>query len=152
MTTPGEALMAYNFSVSVAELTMGFAEVSGLVREHKAVTYRHGLSFWEGERIAKVHDDKFVPITLKKGTTVAGAALLHLWLESKVELMMRVSQLDARGLTAVSWRILRALPVKLSAPTYDASAGQVSIDTLEVMGAGIFAHVDIPLPVVGVGV
>lgn len=144
MATAGQALMAYNFSVSVAETTMGFAEVSGLLREHKTVTYRHGLSFWEGERIAKVHVDTHIPITLKKGSTVGGGAFLYAWLEAKVEMMMRVSQLDARGRPAVSWRILRALPVKLSAPSFDASAGQVSIESLEIMAAGISVHVEAP--------
>jgi len=46
-------LAAYNFRVTVGEAAMSFTEVSGLAREFQTLTYRHGLSAWEGESIAK---------------------------------------------------------------------------------------------------
>ena len=42
-------LAAYNYRVTVAGTTMSFSEVSGLAVEYEKVTYRHGLSFREGE-------------------------------------------------------------------------------------------------------
>ena len=74
-------LAAYNFRVTVGDVAMSFTEVSGLVREYQTLTYKHGLSFWEGETIAKFRLDKYVPLTLKKGV-VAGVTQLYEWLES----------------------------------------------------------------------
>ena len=39
--------------VSVEGASMRFVKVSGLQRQHQTATYRHGLSFIEGEQIAK---------------------------------------------------------------------------------------------------
>ena len=53
---------------------MSFAEVSGLVREHQVVTYRHGLSFAGGDDIVKFRIDKYSSITLKRGVTTGAGA------------------------------------------------------------------------------
>lgn len=129
-------LAAYNFRVSVDGVAMRFAKVSGLQREHQTVTYRHGLSFLEGETISKFHHEAFVPVTLEQGT-VAGHKFLSEWLERKKPSAMEVSLCDAKGVPVVVWSIARAVPVKLTAPAFDASANQASIDTLEVRAAGI---------------
>jgi phage tail-like protein len=130
-------LMAYGFRVVVGATTVGFKEVSGLVRAHATLTYRDGLSYVAGEQIVKYYDNKFVPITLKKAVLTREALLLYAWLETHIEVPMSVSLCDERGLAVVSWRIARALPVKLTPATFDAGSGEVSIDTLEVMAAGI---------------
>ena len=44
-------LAAYNFRVTVGGSAMSFTEVSGLVREYQTLTYKQGLSYWEGEAI-----------------------------------------------------------------------------------------------------
>jgi phage tail-like protein len=129
-------LAAYNFKVSIDGVAMRFAKVSGLQREHRTVTYRDGLSFKEGERIAKVSIDVFIPVTLEQGT-IAGHDFLSGWLEQRAPSTMEVSLCDEQGLPVVAWRIARAIPVKLSAPTFDASTNQLCIDTLEVRAAGI---------------
>lgn len=134
-------LAAYNFLVTVDGVAMSFAKVSGLQREHKTVTYRDGLSFVEGERIAKFRVDAWVPVTLEQGT-VAGRAFLASWLERRTPSAMEVSLCDEEGVPVVAWRIAKALPVKLSAPTFDAATNQVSIESLELRAAGIsIAHV-----------
>lgn len=129
-------LAAYNFQVTVDGVAMRFAKVSGLQREHQAVTYRHGLSFLEGESISTFHMDRFVPVTLEQGT-VAGQKALHQWLERSGPSAMEVSLCDEKGVPVLAWSIARAVPVKLTAPTFDASANQVSIETLEIRAAGI---------------
>jgi phage tail-like protein len=129
-------LAAYNFQVSVDGVAMRFAKVSGLVREHQTVTYRDGLSFREGERISKFHINVFVPITLERGTVI-GDKFLPAWLESSAPSAMEVSLCDATGIPVVAWSIAKAVPTKLSAPTFDASANQLSIDTLEIRASGI---------------
>lgn len=129
-------LAAYNFRVSIDGVAMRFAKVSGLQREHQTVTYRDGMSFLDGERIAKFRVDAFVPVTLEQGT-VPGHAFLYEWLERASPSAMEVSLCDEQGTPVVAWRIARAVPVKLTAPTFDAAANQLCIDTLEIRAAGI---------------
>lgn len=129
-------LVAYNFRVTVDGAAMRFAKVSGLAREHQTATYRHGLSFIEGEQIAKYYIDKYVSVTLEQGTVI-GSASLHQWLEAKSTCAMEVSLCDQSGTPVIAWRIAKALPVKLSAPTFDARASEVAIDSLEIKAAGI---------------
>lgn len=129
-------LAAYNFQVSVNGVAMRFAKVSGLAREHQTVTYRDGLSFVDGERISKFHVDVFVPVTLERGTVIGDRSLVT-WLEGSAPSAMDVSLCDATGVAVVAWSIAKAVPVKLTAPTFDASANQLSIDTLEIRASGI---------------
>lgn len=129
-------LAAYNFRVTVDAQEMSFARVSGLQREHQTLTYRHGLSFLEGEQIVKYRLDKFVSVTLERGT-VLGARFLRAWLEEARPRVMEISLCDERGVPVIAWRIARALPVKLSAPAFDAKSSEVAIETLEIKAAGI---------------
>ena len=131
-------LPVYNFRVEVDGQAMSFSEVSGLNIEFEKVVYRHGLSFWEGEGIKKYFYDKYVPVTFKKGT-IRGTNVLYDWLSRKSSSikMVVVSLCDENGQPVVSWRIKKAVPTKLTAPTFDASANDVSVEELEIMAAGI---------------
>lgn len=129
-------LAAYNFQVTVDGVAMRFAKVSGLAREHRTVTYRDGLSFRDGERITRFHIDVFVPITLERGTVV-GDRSLTAWLDGPAPSAMEVSLCDETGTAVLAWSIAKAVPVKLTAPTFDASANQLSIDSLEIRASGI---------------
>lgn len=44
-------LPAYNFRVKVDQTEMSFSEVTGIAVEYDHVSYRHGLTFLEGESI-----------------------------------------------------------------------------------------------------
>jgi phage tail-like protein len=129
-------LPAYNFRVTIDGTPMSFSQVSGISIEHESVTYKHGLSFWEGESIKKYYYDKYIPVTLKKGT-IQGLNFLNDWLKEKQRRTLEVSLCDERGQPVVSWRVAKAVPVKLEAPTFDADTNEVSIESLEVMAAGI---------------
>lgn len=129
-------LPAYNFRVTVDGTPMSFAEVSGISLEYETVTYRHGLSFWEGEGIKKYYYDKYVNFTLKKGT-IKGIDFLYVWLKEKAVRAVQVSLCDEQGQPVISWRVAKALPVKLEAPTFSADTNEVAIESLEVMAAGI---------------
>ena len=75
-------LPAYNFGVRIDETVMSFAEVSGIGAEYEKVTYRHGLSFMEGEAITTFNYDSFVTITLKRGVVVGATPLFFYdWLK-----------------------------------------------------------------------
>ena len=128
---------AYNFRVTVDGVAMSFAEVSGISMEYETVTYKHGMSFWEGEGIKKYYYDKYVTVTLKKGT-VHGTNDLYTWIkESKGSRTIEVSLCDQDGEPLVTWRIRRTVPVKLEAPTFDAATNDVSIESLELLASGI---------------
>lgn len=129
-------LPVYNFRVTIDGTPMSFSEVSGITLEYETVTYRHGLSFWEGEGIKKYYYNKYVPVTLKKGT-IKGINFLQEWLKEKQKRTVEVSLCDELGQPVVSWRITKAIPVKLEAPTFDANTNEVSIESLEVMASGI---------------
>ena len=129
-------LVAYNFRVTVGDATMGFSEVSGLVREYQTLVYKHGLSYWEGEEITKFRYDKYVQVTLKKGV-VAGATTLAEWLESLDKKSLSVSLCDETGAAVVTWQIKKALLVKLEAPSLQASGNDAAIESLTLMAAGI---------------
>lgn len=131
-------LPAYNFRVTVGEETVSFLEVSGVNLECETVTYRDGLSFWEGESIKSFHYNKYVPITLKKGT-VKGRNFFYEWINEKSTSArsMEVNLCDEKGEPVVTWKIATAVPVKLLAPDFDANTNDVSIESLELMVAGI---------------
>lgn len=131
-------LPVYNFRVSVDGISMSFAQVSGITLEYEIATYRHGLSFWEGEGIRKFYYEKYVPVTLTKGT-VKGINFLHDWISEKsgATRTVEVSLCDEEGQPVVTWRLAKAVPVKLDAPTFDARSKDVSIESLELMASGI---------------
>ena len=149
MDRPGEnarlPLMAYNFKVVVAAMTLGFKEVSGLARQHETLTYRHGQSCFEGEQIVKFYQEQHAPVTLSKGVIPGVVGFLHAWLETRVEVPMTVSLCNARGIPLVNWNLARVLPIKLTAPTFEATSNDVAIETLEVMAAGITIENPAPL-------
>jgi phage tail-like protein len=129
-------LVAYNFRVTVGEAAMGFSEVSGLAREYQTLTYKHGLSYWEGEEITKFRYDKYVQVTLKKGV-IQGATALAEWLESVEKKSLSVSLCDENGTPVVTWQIKKALVTKLEAPSLTANGNEAAIETLTLMASGI---------------
>ncbi len=131
-------LPAYNFRVAVDGASMSFSEVTGINLEYETLTYKHGLSFWEGEGITKYYYDKYVPVTLKRGT-VQGINFLYEWIKEQAAgtRSLDVSLCDEQGQPVVTWRIAKAVPVKLEAPAFNASSNDVSVESLELLAAGI---------------
>jgi phage tail-like protein len=129
-------LAAYNFRVTVGSVAMGFAEVTGLTRQYQTLTYRHGLSFAEGEQIVRWRIDQFSDMTLRRGV-VQGMAELRAWLEAGDLRNITVSLCDADGTPVVSWRVQKALPVALEAPALQADSNSAAVETLSLKVAGI---------------
>jgi phage tail-like protein len=129
-------LAAYNFRVTVGEAVMSFTEVSGLAQDYQTLTYKHGLSFWEGESISRFRYDKYVQLTLKKGV-IAGLTEIYEWLDSADKLSLSISLCDEKGDAVVTWQIKKALIVKLEAPLLQASGNEAAIETLTLMASGI---------------
>ncbi len=131
-------LPVYNFRAKVDVVTVSFTEISGIAVSHEHVTYRHGLSFREGEVIKTANFDKFMPVTCKRGTVLGADPLFfHDWLSKQALRSMEVSLCDETGAAVLSWRIEAAVPVGLKAPTFSAAVNEVSVDTLELMVRGV---------------
>jgi len=131
-------LAAYNFLVKVAETSMSFTEVSGIAVNYDHVTYRHGLSFQEGEQIQTLYFDKFVPITCKRGTILGKNPLfLHDWLKQRDLRSMEISLCDEKGAPVISWKIAAAVPVSLKAPAFSAATNEAAIDTVDLQVRGV---------------
>lgn len=138
MSPPALPLPAYSFQATVGGQSAGFAEVSGLAIERETVTYSHGLSHWEGEKLISYPSRKHRQISLKRGV-VAGDGSFFDWLvgADAEERPMDVSLVDSSGTPKVIWRIKTAIPIRMTGPTMSASSNEVAIDTLDVMVAGV---------------
>ncbi len=131
-------LPAYNFRVTVGGEAMSFRQVSGIEVEHDALTYRHGLSFIEGEEIVTFDFDAFRTVTLERGSAPgAEPRALYDWLRRRDLRRLEISLCDEGGVPVLSWRIARAVPVKVSAPTFDAESNEVAIEKVELKARGI---------------
>lgn len=128
-------LVVYNYRVVIGSLAMRFAKVDGLVWERKAVTYRDGLSFLDGESIALYRVEAYTTLTLQQGV-LASDTLLHDWLRQGDGRMLQVQLCAADGAAVIAWQANRAIPVKLTGASLDAKGGEVFIDTLELRAAG----------------
>lgn len=129
-------LAAYNFRVTAEDVDIRVAEVSGLEREYRTLTYQHGLSAWEGASIVRYRIDTWQPVALKKGV-VASLTSLYEWLESGDPRTLSVSLCDHAGVPAVIWRASQAMVVKVEAPTLQASTNDAAVDTITLMAFGI---------------
>jgi len=131
-------LPAYNFRVDVGGTTLGFSEVSGIQLEHEVITYSHGLSFFEGEPLVPVLLPNAVTVTMKRGVILgASPTALYDWMKAKEIRAVDVSLCDEAGTPVMTWKIARAIPVKLEAPTFDAAGNEGAIETLELNARGI---------------
>lgn len=133
---PSYPLAAYNFRVTVDGTALSFAKVSGLQRVHHTLVYQHGLSFLEGQMLARYHYAKYIDVTLERGSTIGGK-FIYEWLEDRKPRGMEVQLCDAAGAAVLIWRVARAVAVQVTAPTFDASTQEVAIESLQVKAAGI---------------
>jgi phage tail-like protein len=140
MTLQSQPIPAYNFAVVIDNTDhLAFSEVSGLAVEIETISYKHGLSFWEGEQIKSYKYEKPVTVTMKKGVVAGDKDLVYLyeWLKTRTPKQVAVNLLDAAGQPLVSWQIGKAIPIKLTAPVFDANSNEIAIDTLELMALKI---------------
>lgn len=120
---------------------VAFSEVSGLNIEVKSITYKDGLSCIQG---AKHMPGMAEPakVTLKKGVIKSDNQLYN-WINS-----IRITTVEKKNLTislmdekgeapVVTWKIKNAFPVKMDAPSFNATTNEVAIETLELMADDI---------------
>lgn len=128
-------LVAYNYRVVVGSVNMRFAKLEGLVWERKALTYRDGFSFRDGESISFSRVQAYTPLTLQQGVMAADSSL-HDWLQAGDGRLLQVQLCQADGQPVLAWQANRAYPVKLTGANLDANTNEVFMDTLELLVSG----------------
>nr|VFK62426.1 MAG: conserved hypothetical phage tail region protein [Candidatus Kentron sp. UNK]VFK70499.1 MAG: conserved hypothetical phage tail region protein [Candidatus Kentron sp. UNK] len=136
-------LPSYNYRVTVGgSEVVSFSEVSGLDLEYEPVRYKHGLSFWMGEKIIPGMQQP-IELTMNKGI-VKNRDYLSKWMSDAYgnPFSMRkrdvlVQLCDEVGKPVVAWKVKGALPVKLTGPTFDADSNEVAMETMELVAYGL---------------
>src|ERR1700737_4953049 len=137
---PPDPLRGFKFKVQIDGITKaGFREVSGLDAGTDAVDYREG----DGEHMRKLAGlQKFSNITLKRGITTDQ----DLWkwrstiMDGKIKDNRKNGQiilLDDERKEAAEWTFTDGWPTKWTGPTFNATANEVAIDTLEITHEGL---------------
>ena len=131
-------LPAYNYRVQIDDTAMSFSEVSGMSADFDKVTYRTGLSAWEGEAITTFNFGSFSTVTMKRGVILGENPLaLYDWLHKIEVRTLQVSLCDEKGDPVITWKFERAIPVKVSAPAFDAKTNEPAIESVELAVSGM---------------
>ena len=140
-------LPVYNYRVEIGSDAVAFSEVSGLSISHETTTYKESPveSGIPGPRVMHMPAQGTpASVTLSKGM-VRGSSVATFfdWINSiqinqveKKDVYVRL--LDENGDVVISWKVTNAFPTTLNAPTFDANANDVAIESMELMGDGIF--------------
>ena len=151
-------LPAYNYRVTVESDEVSFSEISGLNVEYEPVTYKHGFSFVFGDKIIPGMQQP-IKLTMKKGIVRAKHQdaesdqvndVLQCWFDEayqnpfslKSKRDIQIDLCDEEGKAVVRWTVRGALPMKMDAPTFDASSNDVAIETMEVVAHGLEVNYD----------
>lgn len=131
-------LPAYHYRVEIDGMDpVAFSEISGLSINRQTLSYKDGLSCIQGAKhMPGMASD--LKITMKKGI-IKGDSKLYSWINSvritTVEKKnITVSLMDEKGeAPVVTWKIRNAFPVKLDAPSLNASTNALAVESLELM-------------------
>lgn len=117
---------------------LGFTEVSGLDIGVETITYKDGL-----KKIHMPGQPTDITITLKRGLVRNGSGLYE-WLNT-----IKGNQVEKRDITIsllepgetdkfiITWNVSNAFPKKLTAPSFNGSSNEASIEQLELMADNI---------------
>lgn len=135
-TELGEALLG-DFA------TISCSQVSGLSMETETVTYKHGFSFLTGFHVIP-GQRKEVNLTIKKGVT-SHSRYMSDWMRLVYPIIapkplslsrkrdILIDLLDEKGEAVVRWVVVKAMPVKLLAPSFDATTNEVAFEELQLI-------------------
>jgi phage tail-like protein len=138
---PVDPLRGFRFKVQIDGITKaGFREASGLDAANDAVDYRDGDDPTHLRKLLGLQ--KFSNVTLKRGIT----SDQDLWkwrtaiMDGKIKENRKNGQillLDDEGKEAAEWTFTDGWPTKWTGPTFNATANEVAIDTLEITHEGL---------------
>ena len=134
-------LAVFHFRVEFGTEQLGFTEVSGLTQENQMIEYRAG-DFPEYSSIKTVGLKKYTNITLKRGIMQSDNKFFQ-WLSSGMKLSkvdrkdITISLLNEKHEPVMTWKVIRAFPVKLEGPQLKAMGNEVAIESIEIAHEGL---------------
>lgn len=134
-------LPIFHFRVEFGTEQLGFTEVSGLTQERQIIEYRAG-DFPEYSSIKFPGMAKYNNITLKRGIMPSDHKFFQ-WLSSGMKLSkvdrkdITISLLNEKHEPVMTWKVIRAFPVKLEGPALKATGNEVAIESLEIAHEGL---------------
>lgn len=136
----GYPIPSFSFRVDFSgdgNTPIAFSEISGLSIEYETITYSDGL----GGSVHMPGQSKPINLTLKKAIVKADNFLFE-WIST-----IRLNTVQKRDITislvneeekpTVSWVVTGAFPKKLDAPSFNATANEVAIESLELMASSL---------------
>jgi len=116
----------------------GFSEVSGFDATVEVKEYREGDMPQTPSKVPGLK--KYGNITLKKG--LADSKVLYDWITEGVNgevnrKTITITLLDQVEEAVASWQVINAWPTKYTAPSFNATSSEVSIETLEIAHEGM---------------
>lgn len=126
-------LPSWKYHVQIGGEDYAFSEVSGLKTEFETITYKDGVSVKHMPGMPMA-----VEFSLKKGI-VKGDSFLATWIASikqntidKKDVVISLRDENEEN-PLVVWTAQNAFPKKLDAPTFDATANEIAIETMDLM-------------------
>lgn len=130
---------SYNFLVEIDGITRaGFRECSGLDTTQDPIEYREGTDGLTARKLPGLN--KYTNITLKWGMT--DDAELWAWRQQAQEGRFEtrhgsIVMLDDSGEEKARWNFHDGWPCKWTGPSFNATANEVAVETLEIAHEGI---------------
>lgn len=125
-------LPTYRFRVSIGDEIMAFSSVSGLKMTRQKIVYRDGM----GGLFQMLGFEPEFDITLSRGIVRAQDELWS-WLNSasgrrieKRDILISLTN-EAGTELLVTWSVLNAFPISLSAPNFNATSNEVALEELQ---------------------
>ncbi len=141
-TSPAEIKRTYPIPVFYYEVKIdgldpiAFSEVSGLSIAYETISYQDGMSYKEGTKHMPGQSGA-VNLSMKKGIVRGDKKLLN-WIST-----IRLNIVEKKDITVtlkdeddkpvVTWKVKNAFPTKLDAPTFDATANDIAVESMDLM-------------------
>ncbi|MCP4996252.1 MAG: phage tail protein [Gammaproteobacteria bacterium] len=137
---PDNLVISSHFVVNWGGNRIGFSEVSGLGAEVQFTEYREGADP-HGSTRKLPGLKKYGNIILKRGIA-SGDNDFYEWFQTLTVFSVErrditLSLLNEEHEPVVTWKIIRAFPVKIEGPVMNAKNGEVAIETLELTHEGL---------------
>lgn len=132
---PAYPLPVFSYRVQVGGEVLSFSEVAGLSLEYEKVVYKHGLSYAMGPSILRT-EPNLVSLSLRRGIAPKRSDLWN-WMREPARKDLTIDLCDPTGAAIVRWKVDKALPLKLTAPTFSAATNDVAIESIDLIAPGL---------------
>ena len=132
-------LVGYKYQVKVDGEEHRCSEVSGLNVEYEVINWEDGMTYINGGNKGYMHGKpSLVEFSMKKAFMQSDSRFYQWLTEARNDKRdVTVSLLDDEGNTQVTWNIKGAMPKKIDAPNFDASSGEIAVDSIDLTAARV---------------